>query len=166
VVIRFKKQKQSLPQELEAGDCWIAVSLANSSGLILSARVGKHTDELIEQLVVSSEGKTACKRFNSDDWGGYERVLPPEIVHYIGKNKTQRLERTNGIVRQQTGRWHRRQNKFGKVWEQTKVTTQLVVSYFNWIWQHSRLKTTAAQRAGLTQKPWTWNVLVTYPTIL
>ena len=148
MVVCIKKQKQCLPQELEAGDCWIAVSLADSSGLILAARVGKHTDELIEDLVVSSEGKTACKRFNSDDWGGYERVLPPEILHHIGKDKTQRLERTNGIVRQQTGRWHRRQNKFGKLWEQTKVTARLVVSYFNWIWQHSRLKTTAAQRAG------------------
>jgi IS1 family transposase len=49
--------------------------------------------------------------------GGYERVMPPEILHYIGKDKTQRLERTNGIVRQQTERWHRRQNKFGKLWE-------------------------------------------------
>jgi len=39
---------------------------------------------------------------------------------------------------------HRRQNKFGKVWEQTKVTLRLVVSYFNWIWVHSRLGTTAA----------------------
>ena len=52
-----------------------------------------------------------------DNWGGYQRVLPPEILHYIGSGKTQRLERTNGIIRQQTGRWHRRQNKFGKVWE-------------------------------------------------
>ncbi|PZV09312.1 MAG: hypothetical protein DCF22_18690, partial [Leptolyngbya sp.] len=32
-------------------------------------------------------------------WGGYERVLPPETLHYIGKDKMQRLERTNGIVR-------------------------------------------------------------------
>jgi insertion element IS1 protein InsB len=166
MVICFKKQKQCLPQELEAGDCWIAVSLADSSGLILAARVGKHTDALVEELVVSSEGKTACKRFNSDDWGGYKRVLPGEILHYIGKDKTQRLERTNGIVRQQTGRWHRRQNKFGKLWEQTKVTTRLVVSYVNWIWQHSRSKTTAAQRAGLTQKAWTWHDLITYPTIV
>ncbi|MBE9190672.1 DEAD/DEAH box helicase [Gloeocapsopsis crepidinum LEGE 06123] len=39
------------------------------------------------------------------------------------------------------------------MWEQTKGTTRLVVSYFNWIWQHSRLQTTAAQRAGLTQQP-------------
>ncbi len=105
MVICFKKQKQCLPTELEVGDCWIAISLANTSGLILAARVGKHTDELIEQLVVSSEGKTASKRFNSDDWGGYERVLPPEMLHHIAKDRTQRLERTNGIVRQQTGRW-------------------------------------------------------------
>ena len=55
--------------------------------------MGKHTDDLIAELVTSSEGKTACKRFNSDGWGGYERVLPPEILHSIGKDKTQRLER-------------------------------------------------------------------------
>ncbi len=165
MVICLKKQKQCLSQEREAGDCWIGLSLANSSGLILAARVGKHTDELIEQLVTSTEGKTDCKRFNSDDWGGYERVLPPEIRHHIGKDRTQRLERTNGIVRQQTGRWHRRQNKFGKVWEQTKVTTRLVVSYFNWIWQHSRFKSTAAQRAGLASRSWTWHDIATYPTL-
>lgn len=66
MVICFKKQKQCLPEELKVGDCWIAMSLANFSGLILAARVGKHTDELIEELVVSSEGKTVCQQFNSD----------------------------------------------------------------------------------------------------
>jgi hypothetical protein len=79
------------------------------------------------------------------------------VQHHIGKDKTQRLERTNGIVRQQTGRWHRRQNKFGKVWEQTKITARLVVSYFNWIWRHSRFKSTAAQRAGLAAHSWSWH---------
>ena len=90
MVIRRKKQKQCLPGELTVGDCWIGVSLANSSGLILAARVGKHPDNLIEELIVSSEGKTTCQHWNSDDWGGYERGLPPEILPYIGKNKTQR----------------------------------------------------------------------------
>jgi hypothetical protein len=46
-----------------------------------------------------------------------------------------------------------------------KVTTRLVVAYFNWIWQHSRLKTTAAQRAELAARPWSWHDLVTCPTI-
>ncbi|HCF28856.1 MAG TPA: IS1 family transposase, partial [Cyanobacteria bacterium UBA11049] len=59
-----------------------------------------------------------------------------EVEHYIGKILTQRLERTNGCLRQHTGRWNRRQNKFGKVWEQTKVTLRLIVTYFNWIWVH------------------------------
>jgi insertion element IS1 protein InsB len=80
------------------------LSLADSSGLILAARVGKHTDELIEELIVTTKAKTHCKWWHSDDWGGYERVLPPDVIHHIGKDRTQRLERTNGIVIQQTGR--------------------------------------------------------------
>lgn len=73
--------------------------------MILAAYVGKHTDAFIEQWVINTKGKTHCKQFNTDDWGGYERVLLPEVEHYIGKDKTQRLERTNGIVRQQTGKY-------------------------------------------------------------
>jgi len=87
--LREKKQKQCCPNELDVGDCWIALSLADSSGLILTAGVGKHTDALIEELVVSTEGKTACRQWNSDNWGGYERGLPPEVLHHIGKDQTQ-----------------------------------------------------------------------------
>jgi len=166
VVIRRKKQKNCCPGDLITGDCWIGLSLAPDSGLILAARVGKHNDDFIEQLVISTEGKTNCLNWKTDGWGGYERVLPKQVNQEIGKEYTQRLERTNGILRQQTGRWHRRQNKFAKVWEQTKVTARLVVSYFNWIWVHSRLGTTAAQRAGLSEAKWTWDSLATYPTLL
>ncbi len=61
MVVCQKKQKQCLPSELELGDCWIGLSLAKESGLILAARVGKHTAQLIEELVVTTEGKTgAC----------------------------------------------------------------------------------------------------------
>ena len=120
--------------------------------MIISTRVGKHSDELLAELVANTEGKTDCKRWYTDDWGGYERILPPEMIHITGKQNTQRLERSNGIIRQQTARWHRRQNKFGKLWEQTKVTTWLVVSYFNWIWCYSRTRNTAAQRAVSVQR--------------
>ena len=166
MVICEKKQKRCLPGELEVGDCWIAISLAKNSGLILSARIGKHTDALISDLIMSTEAKTDCKAWSTDDWGGYERLLTGEFEHYIGKDQTQRLERTNGIVRQQTGRFHRRQNKFGKLWEQTKVSTRLMVSYFNWVWTHSRLHTTAAQRARLATKPWSWNDIASFSTLV
>jgi IS1 family transposase len=81
------------------GDCWISLILAKDSGLILSARVGKHTDELIEELVASTEGKTDCQFWDTERWGGRKRVLPSEAQHYISKERTQRLERTNGILR-------------------------------------------------------------------
>ncbi|NJK30581.1 MAG: hypothetical protein HC790_02905 [Acaryochloridaceae cyanobacterium CSU_3_4] len=58
MVFRRKEQKHCLPEELEAGDCWIALSLAESSGFILSGRVGKHTDEFAAQLIVNTEAKT------------------------------------------------------------------------------------------------------------
>ncbi len=164
MVICSKKQKHCSPSEREVGDCWIGISLARESGLIISARVGKHTDKFLKELVTSTEGKTDAKLWFTDDWAGYERILPPEVRHVVGKENTQRLERTNGIVRQQTGRWHRRQNKFGKRWAQTKVTTRLVVSYFNWIWRHSRTGDTAAQRAGLATHAWRWHDIATYPT--
>ena len=127
--------------------------------------MGKYTDELAQELMTSTEGKTDCKEWHTDGWGGYQRVLD-EVDHYISKVLTQRIERTNGIIRQQTERWHRRQNKFGKVWEQTEVSVKLVLSYFNCIWQHSCLGTKAAQRAELTDCAWTWNDIATYPTLL
>ena len=160
------KQKHCAPDELMVGDCWIGMTQAQGSGLILATRIGKHTDELISQLVVNTEGKTDCQQWHTDAWGGYERVLGNEINHIIGKDQTQQLERTNGIVRQQTGRWHRRQNKFAKVWEQTAVTVRLVVSYLNWIWVHSRKQNTAAMREELAIAPWSWHDLITYPTLV
>ncbi|MEM9009571.1 MAG: IS1 family transposase [Cyanobacteria bacterium P01_F01_bin.86] len=160
-----KKQKHCRDGEQSQGDCWIAISLDRQAGLILSARIGKHTDALLTELWVSTEGKTACKRWYTDGWEGYKRIFTEEINHTSSKKYTQKLERTNGVIRQQTGRWHRRQNKFSKQWERTKVTTRIVVGYFNWIWRHSRKKTTAAQRAELTDFAWRWDDIFTYPTL-
>lgn len=47
----------------------------------------------------STEGKTDCQEWDTDGWGGYSLLLPPKVEHYIGKDRTQRLERTNGILR-------------------------------------------------------------------
>lgn len=87
MVIRSKKQKKCLTEELDVGDCWIGLRLAKNSGLILSGRVGKHTDTFIEELVVGTEGKTHNKLWYTDAWGGYERVLPSEVLQIVGKDK-------------------------------------------------------------------------------
>lgn len=142
------------------------MTIAEDSGLILSARIGKHTDKFLEELVCSTEGKTDCFEWYSDGWSAYERVLADWVTLWVGKAGTQKLERTNGTLRGQVGRWHRRQYKFGKVWEQSKVTLRLVVSYFNWIWVNSWTKDTAAERVGFAINAWSWNDFATYPTLL
>ncbi len=87
----FITQKQCHSQELTEGDCWIGMTQASSSGLILAARVGKQSKDLIEELIVSTEGKTDCRQWHTDDWGGYEPVFPPEVKHIIGKDQTQQF---------------------------------------------------------------------------
>ncbi len=57
-----------LPDELEAGDSWSGLSFAQLSGLILTGRVGKHTDSLAQELVTSTEGKSDCKEWGTDGW--------------------------------------------------------------------------------------------------
>ena len=71
---------------------------------------------------MNTAGKTACHQWQTDRWQDYGRELPNEVIHEVSKALTQQLERANGIVPQQTGRWHRKQNQFGKVWPQSALT--------------------------------------------
>ncbi|AFY74812.1 hypothetical protein Syn7502_02877 [Synechococcus sp. PCC 7502] len=52
------------------------------------------------------------------------------------------------------------------LWEWNEIAVRLLVTFFNWIWIHSRKKTTAAQRANLTNRKWTWDNVSTYSTLL
>lgn len=104
MVVREKKQKHCAAAELTQGDCWIGLSLAQESGLIMSMRVGKHTDAFLSELVANTEGKTDRKFWYTDDWGGYERVLPPKVTHIqqtehaaFGANK-RHYPATNGAL--------------------------------------------------------------------
>ena len=85
--------------ELTKGDCWIGMTQVSSSGLILATRVGKHTDQLLTELIANTKGKTNCKQWYTDDWGGPKRALPPTVEDIIGENQTHHKDGTNGIVR-------------------------------------------------------------------
>ena len=79
MVLGQKKQKHCQMNELTEGDCWIGMTQVSSNGFILATRVGKHIDQFISELITNTEGTTNCKHWHTDDWGGYERVLPPEV---------------------------------------------------------------------------------------
>ncbi|OWY63407.1 hypothetical protein B7486_53305 [cyanobacterium TDX16] len=60
----------------------------------------KRTGRGFSRLRLNTQGKTDCTEWHTDGWGGYERVLRDlESEHYINKALTQRVERTNGILR-------------------------------------------------------------------
>jgi hypothetical protein len=78
----------------------------------------------------SPRGKRIARDLKRDDWGGYERVLPPEIKHHIGKDKTQRCSCVlTALSGNKLGDGIGRRTSERKVWDMTKVTTRLVVSY-------------------------------------
>jgi IS1 family transposase len=90
----------------------------------------------VQELIANPEGKTDALIWHTDGWQADEGQLCDEIELWVGKLGPQRLERTNGILRQQNGRWHRRQNKFSKVWAATEWIVRLAITYCNWIWQN------------------------------
>ena len=56
---------------------------------VLCGRIGKHSDELAQELVITTQGKTRCKERHTDGWSGYERVLcDHKVDHYISKALT------------------------------------------------------------------------------
>nr|WP_255502600.1 hypothetical protein [Okeania sp. KiyG1] len=40
----------------------------------------------------TQKGKPTDWQWHTDDWGGLEQILPPEVKHIIGKDQTQQLE--------------------------------------------------------------------------
>jgi hypothetical protein len=65
-------------------------------------------------------------------------VLSEEVDHFISKVLTQRKRAYQRYST--TANWADRiddKTLFGKLWQQSQVTLRLVLSYFNWIWQHS-----------------------------
>lgn len=115
MVIRLKKQKHCSTPELEVGDCWISLSVASSSDLILAARVSKHTDAFIEQLVINTTRQNSLPAVQHRRMGRLSTSFPIwSLTSHRQRQNTAMFVRTNGTMRQQTGRWHRRQNKFSK----------------------------------------------------
>ncbi len=49
------------------GDCSIGVSLDALSGLIIAARVGKHSDRFLEELILNTKGKIVITSLSLKD---------------------------------------------------------------------------------------------------
>ncbi len=72
---------------------WMWHAIDHSSNTVIAYVLGKRTDKAFKELQTLLE-PLGIKKYYTDDWGAYQRNLPPE-KHEIGKTNTQKIERKN-----------------------------------------------------------------------
>lgn len=72
---------------------WTWLAITSSTRRIGAFVNGRRTDKNCRQLL-SKYQNSQIQEFASDDWQSYQKYLP-SAIHYIGKDKTQRIERVN-----------------------------------------------------------------------
>ena len=92
---------------------WLWHAIDHNTGKILAYTFGERTDEVFLKLKELLE-PFGITRFYTDDWGAYERHLPPE-QHTVGKANTQKIERKHLTLRTRIKRLTRKTICFSKL---------------------------------------------------
>ena len=76
---------------------WLWLALDHQTGRILAYTFGRRKDDVFRtfQVMLKPFGVTM---FYTDDWGSYQRNIPPQ-QHVISKKNTQTIERKNLTLR-------------------------------------------------------------------
>lgn len=113
----------------KANQRWTWLGLTTSSRRIGAFVNGRRTDKNCQKLVAKYQN-SHIEEFASDDWQSYQKYVPEEI-HYIGKDKTQRIERTNLNFRVHLKRLTRKTIAFSKSDEMHDAVIKLYVHHHN-----------------------------------
>jgi IS1 family transposase/transposase-like protein len=108
---------------------WTWLGLTSSTGRIGAVVNGRRTDKNCRQLLESYRN-SHIGEFASDQWQSYPKYLPADL-HYIGKDKTQRIERTNLNFRLHLKRLQRKTITFSKNDEMHDAVINLYVHHHN-----------------------------------
>ena len=79
--------------EKKSNQRWTRYAMDKASGIIPARHNGGRTDDDFRQLLKYLEN-IPIDLYYSDDWGAYARNLP-ENKHFIGKDRTWKIERKN-----------------------------------------------------------------------
>ena len=113
----------------KANQRWTWLGLTSSTGRIGAFVNGRRTDKNCQRLVARYQN-SRIEEFASDDWRAYQKYVP-EDVHYIGKDKTQRIERMNLKFRVHLKRLTRKTIAFSKSDEMHDAVIKLYVHHHN-----------------------------------
>ncbi len=87
---------------------WLWHAIDHASGVVLAP----HQDQALVKLINLLK-PFGIKRFFTDAWGAYERILDPH-THLIGKKNTQKIERKHLTLRTRIKRLARKTICFSK----------------------------------------------------
>lgn len=108
---------------------WTWLGVTTSTRRIGAFVNGRRTDQNCRELVKKYH-RSRITEFVSDDWQSYRKVLSASR-HYIGKDRTQRVERVNLNFRTHLKRLHRRGLGFSKSEEMHDAVIRLYVRQHN-----------------------------------
>ena len=108
---------------------WTWLGLTSSTRRIGAVINGKRTDKNCQQLLAKYQSSHIAE-FASDQWQSYPKYVPADL-HYVGKDKTQRVERTNLNFRIHLKRLGRKTIAFSKTDEMHDAVINLYVHHHN-----------------------------------
>ena len=108
---------------------WTRLGLTTSTRRVGAVRRGRRTDANCRKLLEKYQN-SRIKKFASDDWQSSQKCVPAER-HYIGKDKTQRIERKNLNLRIHLKRLGRETIAFSKNEEMHDAVLNLYIQHGN-----------------------------------
>jgi len=107
---------------------WLWHALDHKTGKILAYTFGARKDEVFLKLRELLE-PFGISRFYTDDWGAYERHLPPEQQR-VGKANTQKIERKHLTLRTRIKRLARKTICFSKLNKMHDIVIGLFINRY------------------------------------
>lgn len=107
---------------------WLWHAIDHHSGAVLAYVLGEHKDTVFLQLK-KLLAPFHITRFYTDDWGAYQRHIPP-AYHEIGKSNTQKIERKHLTLRTRIKRLTRKTICFSKSIQMHDIVIGLFINRY------------------------------------
>jgi len=114
---------------------WLWHAIDHATGSILAYVLAPHKDQALVKLVNLLK-PFGIKRFFTDAWGAYERILDPD-THLIGKQNTQKIERKHLTLRTRIKRLARKTICYSKSIVMHDIVIGLFINRYEFCFQFS-----------------------------
>jgi insertion element IS1 protein InsB len=114
---------------------WLWHAIDHATGSVLAYVLAPHKDQALVKLV-NLLIPFGIKRFFTDAWGAYERILEPN-THLIGKKNTQKIERKHLTLRTRIKRLARKTICYSKSIVMHDIVIGLFINRYEFYFQSS-----------------------------